>query len=160
VRIVEDSLNQVVTVAVMLLVGVFVVASVFGSIPATATTVVTGESITIDYDNTTTVDETYGESYYDNETITYNGTTLTEGTDYEWYPSNQSVKWYSTTDTDDGATAEIDYAFDHKPDMARNSIGTIGSAFTLGAVSIIVLVASLILGLVGGFGNGGRRGRR
>lgn len=37
---------------------------------------------------------------------------------------------------------------------------TTGNAFTLGAVAIIVLVASVILGLVGGFGGRGRgRGR-
>jgi hypothetical protein len=35
---------------------------------------------------------------------------------------------------------------------------TTGQAFTLGAVAVIVLVASVILGLVGGFG--GRRGAR
>ncbi|MBP1987238.1 hypothetical protein [Halolamina salifodinae] len=156
----EDAFNQVVTVAVMLLVGVFVVASIFSTLPATSVVAVSGESVTIDYGNTTTVDDTTGESYYDNETITYSGANLTEGTDYEWYPSNQSVRWYNSTNTDDGATAEIDYAYDAKPEMARNSIGTIGSAFTLGAVAIIVLVASLILGLVGGFGGGGRRGRR
>ncbi|QIB75724.1 hypothetical protein GL213_14440 [Halogeometricum borinquense] len=37
--------------------------------------------------------------------------------------------------------------------------GTTGNAFTLGAVAVIVLVASVILGLVGGFGGRGR-GRR
>ncbi|ADQ68450.1 hypothetical protein ELS19_14370 [Halogeometricum borinquense] len=157
----EDSFNQMVTVAVMLIVGIYVVSSIFGTMPAMATSSVANESITIDVGNATSVDKTYGEKYYENETITNSsGTNLTEGTDYEWYPGNHSVAWYSTTSTTDGATAEIDYAFDHKPDMARNSIGTIGSAFVLGAVAVIVLVAALILGLVGGFGGGGRRGRR
>ncbi|GAA0304008.1 hypothetical protein [Halarchaeum salinum] len=36
---------------------------------------------------------------------------------------------------------------------------TTGSAFTLGAVAVIVLVASVILGLVGGFGGRGRARR-
>lgn len=43
---------------------------------------------------------------------------------------------------------------------ATNTVeSTTGDAFTLGAVAIIVLVASVILGLVGGFGGRGR-GRR
>jgi len=144
----------------MLIVGIYVVAAIFGTVPATETTAVANESITIDYSNTTSVDETYGETYYDNETITYDGTTLDEGTDYEWYPGNHSVAWYNTADTSDGASAEIDYAFDHKPDAARNSVGTIGSGFTLGAVTILVLVASVILGHISAFGGHGRRGRR
>ncbi|GAA0304000.1 hypothetical protein GCM10009066_17460 [Halarchaeum salinum] len=108
--------------------------------------------------NTTTVDETYGSAYRENETVTAGGTTLSEGTDYEWYPSNQSVYWYGTTNVSDGGTASITYSFDHKPETARRSIGTISSAFSIGAVAVITLVASVILGLVGGFG--GSRGRR
>lgn len=52
-----------------------------------------------------------------------------------------------------------------KPDNAQlaNATSTVksttGSAFTLGAVAIIVLVASVILGLVGGFGGRGRSRR-
>jgi len=48
------------------------------------------------------------------------------------------------------------------PELANASdtvMSTTGNAFTLGAVAIIVLVASVILGLVGGFGGRGR-GRR
>ena len=47
------------------------------------------------------------------------------------------------------------------PELANSTetvVSTTGSAFTLGATAIIVMVASVILGLVGGFG--GRRGGR
>jgi hypothetical protein len=145
----------------MLIVGIYVVSSIYGTMPAMATTAVANESISVDYGNWTQVDNSYGEHYYDNESVyNSNGQVLVEGTDYEWSPSNQSVKFYNTTDTSDGATGSIDYAFDHKPDTARNAVGTIGQGFVLGAVAVIVLVASLILGLIGGLGGGGRGRRR
>lgn len=157
----EGALNKVVTVSVMLIVGVYLISAIFGTMPASATSTVHNESITVDVGNSTTVAKTYGTNYRDNETVLNStGATLVEGSDYDWYPSNESVHWYSTNNTTDGASASITYTFDHKPDMARNSIGTIGSAFTLGAVAVIVLVASVILALVGGFGSNGSRGRR
>lgn len=157
----EESFNKVVAVAVTLIVGVYVVAAIFGTMPAFALTTVTNESVTVDYGNSTQVDETWGENYLENETVyNSNGAELTEGTDYEWYTSNQSVYWYNTSNTTDGANASITYSFEHKPDAARQSIGTIGSAFTLGAVAIIVLVASLILAMVAGFGANSRGRRR
>lgn len=157
----EGRFNSVVTVATMLIVGLFVVSTIYGTMPASETVAVTNESITIDVGNATQVDETYGTSYDKDETV-YNssGVRLTEGTDYQWYTDNQSVVWYSTSSVTDGATANISYSFDAKPQMARTSIGTISSAFTLGAVAVIVLVASLILAFVSGFGGSGRRGRR
>ena len=155
----DDSFNRVITVAVMLLVGIFVVSSIYGTMPAMSTTAVANESVSVDYGNWTQVDQTYGEQYYGNETVySSTGQVLVEGTDYEWSPSNQSVTFYDTNSTTAGATGSISYAFDHKPDTARNAVGTIGQSFVLGGTAVIVLVASLLLGLIGGFG--GRRGGR
>lgn len=156
----EDNFKQVVTLAILLIVGVYLVGAVYGSVPASETTTVTNESVTINYSTSIQVSETYGETYFDNETV-YNssGAELTEGTDYEWYPDNQSLRFYSTTSTTEGNEANVTYSFDAKPGMARSAIGPISSSFALGAVAVIVAVAALILALVSGFGTS-TRGRR
>ena len=156
-----NSFQQVTAASTILIVGVFVVSSVFGTMPAMAMGSVANEQVNADVGNWTQVDETYGEHYYENETVqNSSGANLTEGTDYEWSPSNQSVKFYNTASVSDNETMTISYWFDAKPEAARSSIGTIASAFSLGAVAVIVVVAALILNLIGGFGGGGggRRG--
>lgn len=158
----QDAFKTVAAAATVLIVGLYIVSAIFGTMPASETHAISNESITVDVGNNTQVAESYGTKYYDNETVrNASGTTLTEGTDYEWYPSNASIHWYSTSSVNDGATANVSYAFDSKPAAARNSIGTIGNSFTLGAVAVIVVVAALILNAIGGFGaSGGGGGRR
>lgn len=153
----------VVSAAVLLLVGVFVVGAIYEEMPANDEVNVEGEGLVVDYDTPQKVDETYGDKYYDDEQVyDSTGTALEEGVDYDWNPETQEVTFNDTAATTVGENATIDYNFDAKPEAARNSIGTIGSAFQLGAVSVIVLVAGLILNLVGGFGSNGRNrgGRR
>lgn len=154
--------QSVVGGAVVLIVGLYIVASLFGTMPADEFHQVENESLTQDVGNWTQVSETYGSHYYENETVNNSSnTTLVEGTDYEWNPDNQSVYFYATANTNDGATAYVTYSFDAKPEMARTSVGTIGDAFSLGAVAVLVFVAVFILQTLGGFsGAGGGRGRR
>jgi hypothetical protein len=70
---------------------------------------VSGESITVNYDDPQTVAED-GDAY--SETVTVrdeNGTQLEAGTDYRWNDRTGAVEWLDTAETSDGETAEIDY---------------------------------------------------
>lgn len=68
------------------------------------------ESLTVDYNNTSTVSENATiEGYGDDETIVANGTTLVEGTDYEWNTTSGEVTWLQSANTSDGDSATITY---------------------------------------------------
>lgn len=155
----NEDFNTVVSAAVLLIVGLFVVSQVFGAMPASETRTVENETITIDVGNSTQVEQSHGEHYYDNETVwNSTGSELTEGTDYEWHTDNASVQWFDTSSTNDGSDGNITYSFDQRPQMARDVLPTISDSFSLGAVALIVLIAAVILAHVARFndGSGGR----
>jgi hypothetical protein len=158
----QDSFNKVVAGASMLIIGLYIVSTMFGTMPASEFHDVDNETVVVDHGNTTQLEQAYGDSYYENETaLDSSGAVLVEGTDYEFYPGNASIYWYSAGSTTDGENADVSYAFDAKPEAARTSVGTVGNAFTLGAVAVIVVVAALILGIISrGFGNQQRGGGR
>jgi len=146
----------------MLIVGLYLVSSVFGAIPASEHHNITNESVTQNVGNWVKLkNASIARKTYGNETV-YNssGTKLTAGTDYKFATSNTSIEFLSSGSTNNGSAANVSYSFDARPASARNSIGTIGQAFTLGAVAVIVLVAALILSLIGsGMSGGGGRYR-
>jgi hypothetical protein len=67
------------------------------------------ESVTVDYSNDSTVDETGVE--YRNQVTVYaeDGTELERGTDYEWDVAVGNVSWFNTSATTEGETASITY---------------------------------------------------
>lgn len=156
-----DTLKSIAVAASIIILGLFVVSAIFGTMPADELNKVDNETITADVGNATQVEESYGAQYYDNETITNaSGTQLQEGTDYDWDTDTGEVSWYDTANVSDGEEMSIDYAFDAKPQAARDSIGIISNAFTLGAVAVVVVVVTVVLATLGGFdrsiGGGGR----
>lgn len=70
------------------------------------------ENATVDYGNTTSVDEAATvEGYSQNITITSpTGKTLVEGTDYEWDPGAGEISWYDSANTNEGDTVRLDYS--------------------------------------------------
>lgn len=159
----SEALGGIAGAAAMLIIGLYIISSVYGTVPASDFHKVHNETITQDVGNYTQLAKAdIAVTGYNNATV-YNqsGGLLTAGNDYKYATGNTSIKILSSANTTDGNTANVTYAFDAKPASARNSIGTIGSSFALGAVAVIVLVAAYILSLIGGFGsNGGAGGRR
>lgn len=151
---VDGRFGQLAVVMVLLITSIFVVSSIYDTTP--------DDSFTEDNESVTVALDTWTELGYagiatsstDDEAV-YNatGALLVEGTDYEYEPSNVSIQFLSTSsDVSAGEEATVTYNYEAKPKMARDVMPTISSAFTLGAVAGIVLIAALILGLVGGFG--------
>lgn len=68
------------------------------------------ETVTVDYNNESSVSENATvEGYGKSPTITVGDTELVEGTDYDWDSSSGNVTWYNTSNTTDGDTATIQY---------------------------------------------------
>lgn len=150
--------RMVAIAAVTLVIGIFITSAVYDTVPSDDFTV-DNESVTINYSETYTVENAdIARSFYDNKTV-YNSSDseLTEDTDYTFNTTSGELEFLDTADTTEGNEASITYSYEAPPEMASDTIGTVGSAFTLGAVAIIVLVAALILNLLGGLG-GGRGG--
>lgn len=127
----------VILIVVGFLVGVAPAALADGA----QTTAVTDESITVDYQNTTSVAEN-GVSYNASVTITADGTTLSEGTDYDWNATTGAVTWYNTSSTSDGQEALIDYGVDQLTDESRQ-LAQISKILLV----ILALIFTLIMGM-------------
>lgn len=123
-----------------------IVGFIVGVFPATladgaTTTTVTDESITVDYQNTTSVAED-GVSYNQTVTITVDGTTLTDGTDYDWNATTGAVTWYNTSATSDGETALIDYGVEQVTESSRQL-----ADITTILLVVLALIFTLIMGM-------------
>lgn len=68
-------------------------------------------TVTVDYNNSTTVPSEPYDLVYDNETVTANSTTLTEGTDYDYDNASRELAFTDTTATSSGDDATIEYAY-------------------------------------------------
>lgn len=146
--------GQLAVVMVMLITSIFVVSAIYDTMPDDSFTE-ENESVTVALDTWTELGYAgVATSSTDDEAV-YNatGTLLVEGTDYEYEPSNVSIQFLSSSvDVSEDEEATVTYNYEAKPELARDAMPTISSAFTLGAVAGIVLIAAMILGLVGGFG--------
>ena len=151
---VEGKFGQLAVVMVMLITSIFVVSAIYDTTPDDSFTE-ENESVTVTLDTWTELGYAgVATSSTDDEAV-YNaaGTLLVEGTDYEYEPSNVSIQFLSSSvDVSEDEEATVTYNYEAKPELARDVMPTISSAFTLGAVAGIVLIAAMILGLVGGFG--------
>ena len=154
----SSAINAIVAVGAMLIIGMLVIGSVYGAAP-TDTTSVTGEEVTKDFEDPVELDP--GEdafSFSDEITVEADdGTILEEGVDYEWYPDEGEIQFLDSADTNDGNSAFVDYDYEAPITMAQDMIGPLSSAFDLGSVLPIVLVAGSILFFLRGFGSGQAR---
>lgn len=156
----------VVTIAIAAILGVLVFGQVFDSVPASDSTTIENESFsgtfdatsdTFEYTVTEPTDGNY-EAYLDDETVR-NSTdvVLNESVDYEWYTSNNTIVVENTTSTRSGTTSSteslnITYTFTEKPTGSYSLLSGFGDAMNLLPVVMIVLVASLVIGVVQRFG--------
>lgn len=109
--------------------------------------------------------ETGVTGFADDETVrNQDGQTLTEGDDYEWDAESGAVRILDTANTQDGATASIDYSYDQRPGQATAMIGPLAVVFEIsGVLPLVLAVAAVLAGLgvlsssVGGGTYGGRR---
>lgn len=103
-----DSIAQVAVVILLLALSVPALATAYDY---AGTPFEYEESLTVDYNNASSVSENATlEGYGDDPTVVNSsGTTLVEGTDYDWNTSSGEVTWYNTTNTTDGESADIDY---------------------------------------------------
>lgn len=82
---------------------------------------------------------------YDNETVrNSSGSTLTEGTDYEWNQSDGRIKFLDSSSTNNGSSAEIDYSYDQRSEMAVSMVGPLAAVFDMAGILPIVFVTGLV----------------
>lgn len=68
------------------------------------------ESVTVDYQNDTTVSEAATlEGYGADPTVTIDGDQLVQGTDYLWNESTGTIDWQNTANSSAGASARVNY---------------------------------------------------
>lgn len=102
-----DSIAQVAVVVLLLVLSVPTLATAHDY---AGTPLDYSESLTVDYQNDSSVSENATlEGYGSDPTISVDGTTLVEGTDYRWNESAGTVDWRDTANTTDGDTAQIEY---------------------------------------------------
>lgn len=155
----SSAVIKIVTVGAMLIIGMLVVGSVYGAAP-TETGNVTAEEVTMNITDPVELDP--GEDAFSySETISVelasDGTPLEEGTDYEWDSETGEIQFLDSTTVTDGDNALVDYEYEAPIAMAQNLIGPLSSAFDLGSVLPIVIIAGSILFYLRGFGSGQSR---
>ena len=104
---------------------------------------VTGESISIDYDDPQSVAER-GDAY--SETVTVrdaNGTRLEAGTDYRWNDRTGELEWLATAETTEGESGEIDYRALDAPAQSETSQEFL-VPFTTALPWLLLFVAGLL----------------
>ncbi|QKG91687.1 hypothetical protein HPS36_02060 [Halorubrum salinarum] len=104
---------------------------------------VTGESITIDYDEPQSVAER-GDAY--SETVTVrdaNGTRLEAGTDYRWNDRTGELEWLASDETIEGESGEIDYRALDAPAQSETSQEFL-VPFTTALPWLLLFVAGLL----------------
>lgn len=112
---------------------------------------VSGEQITADVGNATTVDAPdFALRFRDNETVRdSDGTVLTEGSDYEWNTSIGAIQWLSSPEYADGETMSVDYAFVGKTPEARQLRNVLAVPIEVILPAGILVVAAMALAGLG-----------
>ncbi|QSG02517.1 hypothetical protein [Natranaeroarchaeum sulfidigenes] len=154
----SSAINTIVAVGAMLIIGMLVIGSVYATVP-TDTASVTDEEVIMDIEEPVALDP--GEDAFSfSETIDVeldDGTPLEEGTDYEWDSDEGEIQFLDSADVTDGDPAYVDYEYEAPDEMAQSIIGPLSSAFDLGSVLPIVIIAGSILFFLRGFGSGENR---
>jgi len=150
----ESSVVKAVSLAALLAIGIFVVSQIYAAQPASTSYSVENETVTGltgppgDWSALT-----HSEISEDAETLQVaavyfgNNGTLAPADHYNVnssapnYAINATAEWNTSATTQ----ANVSYSFDNKPEMARNAIGDIGSAFQLAAIIPLVLFAVVVL---------------
>jgi hypothetical protein len=109
---------------------------------------VSSESLTVDYENTSTVTASdRAIRFFDNETVrNSSGTVLSEGDDYRWNTSSGSIEWINSTDTTEGANATIAYGFTGWSETTGALRQTTSDYTALLPYAILVVVAIVAAG--------------
>jgi len=152
----DTSAFKLVTVAAALIVGIFVVASLFSAIPANTEFSATNETHTISSSPSEYFELTHEEIDKTAENLdvlhVYNATGGEVGTSYynvntSDFTMNVTSDWNTSTGAD-GTDLNATYTFDNKPETSRDTIGTIGTGFNLGGIIPLVVAAVIILGYI------------
>ncbi|RDZ39336.1 hypothetical protein C5B86_19490, partial [Haloferax sp. Atlit-19N] len=113
--------NAIVTFAVIVVVGVFAIATFGTSYIESAEAQATTEGITLD-DAGRLVDASgIAVDFGANVTVTHNGTTLTEGVDYRFNESNGELERLENASVPSGTQVNISYQFD-APDKTTRDV--------------------------------------
>ncbi|MBW2632093.1 MAG: hypothetical protein JRC90_10140 [Deltaproteobacteria bacterium] len=155
-----------VTVAIMLIVGITVLGSIYDTMPdvtqsVDAETFNSGEFNDWSYDEANATGQgpwvqlAHANIVNGSEKVYNSTTTFTRDTDYKMNYTDgaisvlaSSTKMYNNTDY------SIDYDWVGVSEMATDVVPVIGNAFTLMSVVIIVMAAGVILTVLTGFGRG------
>ncbi|MFD1515704.1 hypothetical protein [Halomarina rubra] len=144
----QQALYGLVAIAVVVGLGITAVSAGYNEIPAQNESF--SETLTIDVENGSTVDQT-AERYYDNETITSDSQNLNEGDDYEFDGDTGNIAWNNSSQkVTDGAEAQIDYTARVKPAQARTVMDLTSGTLTVSTFSILPAALVLLLLAVAG----------
>ena len=126
---------------------VVIVAFIGGVGPAallegSAPTGVDNESISVDYNNDSSVDKE-GIEYDEQVTVVNDGTELERDVDYSWDASTGNVTWFDTQNTNDNDDARIDYTY-YQPTEETFNLAKASTILLIG----LSIVAVWILGSI------------
>jgi len=140
-----------VTVAIMLIVGIMVFGSIYDSMPTDVTQSVTAETFTtgvwgqyVQLDHTNIVNNS--ESVYNSTT------TFTKAGNWTLNATDGTIATVVNSSILNSTAYSISYTWTGISEMATDVIPTIGSAFTLASIIVIVMAAGAILLVLSKFG--------
>lgn len=138
-----DSIAQVAVVILLLSLAVPALATAH---EAAGTPIEYGETVTVDYNQTTSVAENATvEGYSETVTITTSdGQQLAEGTDYEWDGAAGNISWINSANTNDGDTVTVEYAAHQRTSETEMSWMILAPLMSLfGLFGLVVSVRAL-----------------
>lgn len=126
-------------VAVLVIIGVGVVAFT-PAFASGADRVTASDTVSVDYDNASTVSES-GLRYDDEITATNaSGTELEAGVDYEWNETDGNITFSNTSATSSGESVDVVYQY-READDRQQTIGTVIQGLGLPLVMLLFLLA-------------------
>lgn len=118
----------------------------------TTTLLVENESVTIDFQNASSVDPPQEALGFEPNATVFNssGVELINGTDFRWHPSNGTIEWFDTANTSDGEAATVTYEFLARTERTRG----INRVMNVVARPLALLFIFAVVGSVFRYGTG------
>jgi predicted lipoprotein len=136
------------TVAVIACALALLVPLVHGAL-ADAETDSVEETVTVDYDTNTTLNQT-GSSY--ELTVTVDGTELDNGTDYVFDPGAASIDWQNTTASSGGDTATLSYDVVDRTQTTDRTVDILATTGSWAGFLLMIAALGYLVTLIGGGG--------
>ena len=101
--------------------------------------VTTTESVTVDYQTSTSVNES-GLRYSDDVSVAVNGSSLTQGSDFRWNETSGEISFVNTSATSSGDTATVTVEY-RAPSNQQRSVAQMLNVLATPLVLLLFLLA-------------------